>query len=336
MGMYHYIVMNIRRFHSGDETDIANIYNESFSHWISSLGSKYEYFHIGPSDVFAWLSKNNDGFDSIWITEIDGMIVGYVQCFLHSEKGEHEIKVLNISPNDWNMGQSNLAISAEFRRKGIASALLDFCEKFAFEKGAKIVFVQLFSDNIDASRVLIHRGYTHNEFHYYSGYSESEPIACDSVYAYFDLSKEIPIIHYNDQIIVRPANLNDINDIRILSILSATWVDPLLFTEKWIRDYILGFFGNTVLVAELDGRVVGVMDFMESRCRIGIAGVLPEYRRMGIGYTLFYELLKAMQIRGLDEAIADTGVTQQDAIHMYERFGMEIKRRQHIWIKEVG
>ena len=74
------------------------------------------------------------------------------------------------------------------------------------------------------------------------------------------------------------------------------------------------------------------MEFSDTG-RLGVPGVLPEYRHQGIGTTLFYRLLQEMQRKGHDKAVADTGIMLQDAIRMYHRLGFHIARRLWHWVR---
>ncbi|MEZ4860642.1 MAG: GNAT family N-acetyltransferase [Caldilineaceae bacterium] len=85
-------------------------------------------------------------------------------------------------------------------------------------------------------------------------------------------------------------------------------------------------------MAELDGEVVGLMECFRNGV-IGIPGILPGYRRRGVGTTLFYHLLRAMQQAGYPLAVGDTGVIQQEMIQLYEHFGFDCTRRLLNWVK---
>ena len=58
-------------------------------------------------------------------------------------------------------------------------------------------------------------------------------------------------------------------------------------------------------------------------------------RRRGIGSAMFYNILLTMKKDGYKVAFLDSGLTQIDAIKMYERFGFTIQRRQNSWVKQV-
>jgi len=104
-------------------------------------------------------------------------------------------------------------------------------------------------------------------------------------------------------------------------------------TIDWCRRYIKGEFGHRVLVADYNGTVVGASDYYSSSGRVGIAGVLPEYQCQGIGSTLFAALLNSIRNNGFQRAFIDSGLTQEAAIRMFERFGFQVDRRQNCWIK---
>ncbi|TFH11732.1 MAG: GNAT family N-acetyltransferase [Candidatus Thorarchaeota archaeon] len=55
----------------------------------------------------------------------------------------------------------------------------------------------------------------------------------------------------------------------------------------------------------------------------------------GIGSAMFYKILLAMKEAGFKFAFMDSGMTQVDAIKMYERFGFTIQRKQNAWIKKI-
>ena len=66
---------------------------------------------------------------------------------------------------------------------------------------------------------------------------------------------------------------------------------------------------------------------------IGIGGLLPKDRCKGIGSSLLDTLLDMMRDEGFQKAIVDSGMTQTDAIKLYERFGFSFVRKQLTWIK---
>ena len=56
---------------------------------------------------------------------------------------------------------------------------------------------------------------------------------------------------------------------------------------------------------------------------------------LGYGSAMFYKILEVMKDAGFKTAFMDSGLTQVDAIKMYERFGFTVQRRQDAWIKKL-
>lgn len=59
----------------------------------------------------------------------------------------------------------------------------------------------------------------------------------------------------------------------------------------------------------------------------------PHTQRRLCRVALAYCLLREMQRKGHDVAVADTGVILQDAIKMYMRLGFTIAKRLGGWVK---
>ena len=53
----------------------------------------------------------------------------------------------------------------------------------------------------------------------------------------------------------------------------------------------------------------------------------------GIGSVVFYDVLAVMRDKGYKYAFVDSGLSQVDAIGIYERFGCSIQRSRKVWIK---
>lgn len=101
-----------------------------------------------------------------------------------------------------------------------------------------------------------------------------------------------------------------------------------------IVEWIDSGWGEVTLVAEFDGKTVGCMEFTKKGV-IGIPSVLLDYRKKGIGSTLFYHLLNVMKEKGNKRALADTGFIHEDAIKMYKKFNFDLKRELWSWIKII-
>jgi ribosomal protein S18 acetylase RimI-like enzyme len=322
--------MDLRKFRPGDEVDIASIHNSAFQDLIDSLPEVYQYKAISPEDVVDWLKAKSN---TLWIVESRYQIIGYAQVRVEIERGEQDVPVLQFMPaRSWNMNQTNMAVLSTHQRKGVGSFLLESVLK-EYESIAEFATALTFSDNTAGERLFQNQGFAIHDAFYYTPFSKDYPLAHSSVYASLNLESLTPPDNLNPKVMFRRAVLRDAPAIAEIHQNNVWWCDECA-TLDWNIRFIKGKFGHTVFVAEFNGEVVGEIDYLKDG-RIGIGGVLPEFRSQGIGSAMFYRLLRAMQKAGLKLAIADSGLTQTEAIKMYERFGLSIKRRQNVWVKEL-
>jgi len=326
--------IKIRPFISGEERVVASIHNAAFEEWIEFLGKEYNYRYIKPEDVSAWVKENHVHKESLWIAEVDGKAVGYAHCRLELIRGKRDFNELLFVHTDRDMGQSKIAVIPPYRRLGVAKTLIQKIVEHFEDLGADLAVVVTYSDNNAAEELLRRLGFVHKDFFYYKPYSETKPWHYDTVYVELNLSEPIKPVRLNLDVNVRPAGEEDAKDIAEIFRKSAPWspFGPKASLEQALS-YLKSSDYKIILVAEYKGKVVGVMDFNGNNYRLGIPGVLPEYRKKGIGYTLFYHLLENIRQKGFPKAIADTGLILSDAIRMYSRFGFKVVRRQHHWIK---
>ncbi|MGB9694083.1 MAG: GNAT family N-acetyltransferase [Fervidobacterium sp.] len=307
----------------------------AFTEWIESLGKEYDYHYVTSKDVLAWI-KNHSEYESLWIAEVNGEAVGYAHCRLEETHGKKDFKELLFVQTSRDMGQSKIAVIPKYRRQGVARSLIQKCIEHFEPLGANLATIVAYSDNYAVEKLLKQLGFVHQEFFYYKQYSDEKPWRYDSVYAELNLNNPVnPPLRFNQDIKIRQAREEDAKDIAEVFRKSAPWspFGPDASTDQILQHYLKSASLETIFVAEYDGKVVGVMDFNSENNRLGIPGVLPEYRKKGIGYTLFYHLIKYMRQKGCSKAIVDTGLILSDAIKMYIQFGFKITRRQHAWIK---
>jgi ribosomal protein S18 acetylase RimI-like enzyme len=321
--------MRIRQYHPGDESEIAVVHNSAFRSSIESLPEIYQCREVTPGEVLDWFQENV----VIWVVEEGQRIVGYAQFRIEMEHGKRDIPVLQFMPAKiWDLEQSNIAVLPEFQRNGIGAKLLRaIIDKYK----SKIEFVtaQTFSDNQPAEKLFESNGFTMRDVFYHSDFSDVRPLANSSVYAIRELENLKAPSNLNRDIIVRRATIEDAAATAELQRLNVFWCDECKSIE-WNRGYISGKYGYTVFVVEVEGKVVGAIDYSKDG-RVGISGVLPSMRKKGIGSAMFYSFLQAMKKDGYKFAFIDSGLTQVDAIKMYERFGFTIQRRQNAWVKSM-
>jgi len=320
--------MLIRRYQSGDETEVAVVYNSAFKDDIESLPDIYQYNEVTVNDVIEWLQGNT----VIWVAEVDNRIIGYAQVRVDIECGKKEVPVLHFIPKKWDLEQSNIAVLPEFQRSGVGTKLVqEITEKY--KNTAEIATAYTFSDNRGAERLFESSGFAMHDAFYYSDYAEDRPFANSSVFETLELENLKAPNNLNPHITFRRATLDDVVVITEIHRHNVFWCDECS-TLQWNRDFIMGKYGHTVFVVEGEGEVVGAIDYYKDG-RVGISGVLPSMTKRGIGSAMFYNILLAMKEEGYKIAFMDSGLTQIDAIKMYERFGFSIQRRQNAWIKQL-
>lgn len=322
--------MQIRQYRPGDEVDIAKIHNDAFQVLINSLPAIYQYGSVSPEEVVDWVNSESI---KIWIVEAQSQVIGYAQTRVEVERGKQDVPVLQFMPaRSWDMNQSNLAVHPSYQRKGVGVFLV---ESILREYLGTVEFVTAltFSDNMAGERLLQNLGFTLHDAFYYEPFSNEYPLTNSSIYASLKLESLKPPENLNKEVMFRRAVLRDAPSIAEIHQSNVWWCDEC-GTLDWSVRFIKRKFGHTVFVAELNGEVVGEIDYLRDG-RIGIGGVLPDFRNQGIGSTMFFELLRVMQKAGFEIAFADSGLTQIEAIKMYERFGFSIERRQNTWVKNL-
>lgn len=319
----------VTSFGPGQEEIIAQIHNAAFEEWATKVGRVYEYRQVAPEDVIGW---GTDLTEELWLAYTDGVPAGYIHCRIEEPEGNPGFLHVSYEITAPDMGQSRVGVVPEHRRIGVATSLLLVTLGYARSRGAEIANVYAYSDNHAASALLSGLGFTHEERFYYSRYSGEEPYAFDSVFAELDLRRPLKASRLNPEVTMRPPREDDLEVmVRVFGECSP-WVygpePPPDQVLAWLRDP----WGEVTLVAEYQGEPVGAMEFSDTG-RLGVPGVLPEYRNQGIGTTLFYRLLQEMQRKGHNKAVADTGIVLQDAIRMYHRLGFHIARRLWHWVR---
>jgi putative acetyltransferase len=84
----------------------------------------------------------------------------------------------------------------------------------------------------------------------------------------------------------------------------------------------------TFMVARVDGRAAGCGAFVTHEAgyaELKRMFVLPEFRGLGLGRQILENLESRVQSSGLSVVRLETGVAQQPAVRLYERFGYEVR-----------
>ena len=322
--------IKIKQGEKGQENIICEIHNESFSYWIDNLGLLYGYKYLENKDVENWLS-NERSF--VLIAYDNEQPVGYVHCQIEDIVGDKKtIRNLVFCETKESLGQSRIGVLSTNRRKKIASKLM----KKAFEKSkqfdADTALSLVYNQNLPARRLLTNMGFEHKQLFYFKPYSKKKPYVQDSVLAEFNLSQNMPEIQLDQDVVIRKILLEDLYSMQRIFGESRPDVFGSNPTYNQVREWYQSTWGEVTLIAEIEGQVVGCMEFT-SLGVIGIPGILLEYRKQGIGSTLFYHLLLEMKNSGKEKALADTGFELQDAINLYKKFNFNLSRELWAWVK---
>ena len=313
--------------------DVCIVHNSAFKSYIEEFGMLYGYRKLKPNDIRNWI-ENLESI--IWLAYVNNNPVGYVHCSQRIEKKDNEILTMWFVETLEERGQSKIAVVPPFRKKGIAKALVKHAIEYYKKVGAEIVIASAYNDNESATRLLANLGFKHYNPYYYERYSKIEPFEVDSVLATFDLTQSLPKITVNPEVNVRIITEHDLPAVKNIFGESR----PDVWGSNPAMEQVIGWYRGgwweVTLVAEIEEKVVGCMEYTSAGV-IGIPGVLPQYRRKGIGSTLFYHLLKSMKERGLFKALTDSGYVpeRREAIRMYKRFNFNLSRELWGWAKNV-
>jgi len=273
-----------------------------------------------PAEIAGWTKAKADLEGNIWVAYLDGKPAGYACCQMEAE--QDRTTAVRFTETKEGPGQSKIAVLPEYRRKGVASALVNHAMKDYARRGATRAIMVAYSDNHDASRLAESLGF-----------KKEDQFAVIGV---LDLQRPLPPIQPNPEVNVRKLEQYDLEAITTIIRECRPDLHESFSMFEQIKDFYTrpDPWAEISLVAEYCGDVVGIMDFT-SEGLIGIGGVLPRVQKLGIGSTLFHRLLAMMQARGKKMALVDTGSIYPDAIRMYERFGFDTSRQQWDWTRRL-
>lgn len=320
--------LEIHPFRPGMEHTLASLHNRSFAGWMTNLEPCFGYQELNDLHISQWASQPTL---SLRIAYFEKEPVGYAGFRTTSEHGKQDFVFgrLELTHPDW--GQSQIAILPDYRRQGFGSEVVLSTIDELTASGVSIVLAWAYNFNRPACTLLDKLGFVNQERFIYKPHSETEPFGYDTVYAQLDLNKPLPDIPLNPDLKLRAPSSDDETQFLTLFSESAPFAfgarPHLVDIKRWLKDPNR----RGILVGEYDGKVVGVVEYFVNGV-LGIPGVLPEYRGGGFGSTLLYHLLKQMQAEGIPRAFGDTGIIQEDMLHLYERFGFDLSRRLLNWV----
>ncbi len=322
--------IKIKQAEKGQESIICELHNNSFSYWIENLGILYGYKYLENKDVENWLLNER----SFVLTAYDNeQPVGYVHCQIEDIVGDKKtIRNLVFCETKESLGQSKIGVLLKNRRKKVAQKLIEKALEKSKQFKADTALFLAYNQNLPVRGLLSNLGFNHKQMYYFDPFSKVKPYVQDSVLAEFDLSQELLNIKLNQDVVIRKICLEDLSSMQRIFGESRPDVFGSNPTHTQVREWYQSAWGEVILIAEIEEKVVGCMEFT-SLGVIGIPGVLHEYRKQGIGSTLFYHLLLKMKNSGKEKALADTGFELRDAIDLYKKFNFDLSRELWAWIK---
>ncbi|MDF1539549.1 MAG: GNAT family N-acetyltransferase [Candidatus Thorarchaeota archaeon] len=323
---------NIRVADIEDAAAIAKVHNESFDYYIKEFGFKYSYPIVNEQDVLGWIHDREYEESKLFIVEKDG-IVGYAHCVLVLERGDCEIPVMYFRSTGWGFGQARLGVIPSNRKQGLGSELVRYAIGYEWLHTTKYAVAHSYENNIGALCLFDRIGFQQHDIFMDNTFSKKRPLVNSSILASFDLTKTIPSSNVSIKVGIRKAVESDAEALADIS-KENIWWNPETWTSQWAKRFINGEFSHIVYVAEYEGTVVGVMNYIPDTGEIGFTGVHPKHQKKGIGTYFMRQLLSSMKQAGIKEAIASSGMTQVDAIRLYDRLGFE-KRKQQALVKKI-
>ena len=119
---------------------------------------------------------------------------------------------------------------------------------------------------------------------------------------------------------IRKATESDLPHIVLIENSSFNQPYPIDLLKRLLRQY-----GDTFLVAEEDGKLVGysAASMKHRAAHLISIGVLMGYRRKGVATSLLKHLVLILRRGGADELWLEVKSENNEAVSLYEKFGFE-------------
>jgi len=165
---------------------------------------------------------------SLWVASLGGVPTGYAHCRVERIEGKRRkesgfLRLLYV-PADPDMGQSKIAVAPAYRRKGVATRLIQDTLEYFAQEGVEIAIVYVYSDNAVAQALLSKLGFSHSERFYYEPFSDREPFVFDTVFAELDLRRPLKRIRLNPNVKIRTPCEDDLEAMVEIFGRCAPWV----------------------------------------------------------------------------------------------------------------
>ncbi|MBN2218732.1 MAG: GNAT family N-acetyltransferase [Kosmotogaceae bacterium] len=124
--------------------------------------------------------------------------------------------------------------------------------------------------------------------------------------------------------------LSKVDVVNVLNLVFSDYVLRMHWTlesfERDVRENNISLSESFVMKAE--GIHVGIvlLSFREKRARIDLMGVIPSFRREGVGFKMVDEAVRIAKWKGCDRIILEVPEKDKRAIDFYEKFGFRHRR----------
>jgi ribosomal protein S18 acetylase RimI-like enzyme len=134
----------------------------------------------------------------------------------------------------------------------------------------------------------------------------------------------------SDRVYVR---LEELPKVEIVNILNSVFEDYSLPMQWNLESFERDLQENNVslsssFVMEVGGERAGILliSFREKRSRIDLMGVIPKFRRSGIGFQMVDEVIRISKWKGCERVTLEVLKRDLRALSFYQRFGFREKR----------
>ncbi len=311
--------VDITTFLPGDESEIRRVHCAAFGDYLRDEGPLFGWQEPTVGEVSGW---HEPPFREVWVARDarSEAVIGYARAHRQPNPDGAGWLLWLEEPME-GLSQSSLAVDPTWQNNGIGRQIVTtLLRRYRMAHTTHLIGVA-YSDN-PAATALAHA----------LGFEHGTGQAPDSVLATYDLTRPLPEVRDVPGVVTRRIESRDVQPMRDVFGQARESVYGASPTEEQIQSWIGSGWGETILVAECEGRVVGCMEHT-TLGRIGIPGVLTAYRGRGIGSLLMRDLLAAMRDKGLALALSDTGYTPEamDAVYLYRRLGFDTSRELYAW-----
>jgi len=324
MGMLH---VNISQVIPQEHCKLTEVHNLGFARHIRKYGRFSGTRQLSRGDIEEW--RRDPLFDprGLLKAQVKGDIVGY--CYAKVKKEANEKGEL------YTVGHlERLCVVPSWRRKGIGSLLLANAEKFLWSKGFGFVITWAKSD-LSALRFLEKNGYKHRREFFIEDFSRVLPLNADMEFWRKDLTEEIlpREMELSSDCLVRSFRSGD--EVHFVDIYNHVWgaYGRQVMNIDCAKRRIYNQRIEQVFFVELDGKPVGCTE-VDKDGGVNLVGVIPEYRRRGIGTVLLSKTLKYLKRKGHKASYMDTGVPLRGALALYKKLGYKKVEELCCMVKE--